>query len=771
MEAVRLLVQLLLLWKVSAGLNSTTDARISQKPTLYIVSMVPFPDDDKPTWAKPNYAAARSILPAAQLAVDQINNRSDILTDYNLELLVGDSGCNVDTKTYVSQVIHLLYSNKPVVGMVGPACSEASLAVAALNTRNRLGVVHVMTGSIPLLDDREKYPYTFGMISSSTAHVGVILELIRQNEWNRVAVLYDIFRPYYFRTYLAFLDQLEENRRSGKTQTDVIFAGGITPSFFPLNEISGNGTRVIIVMSSATPARRLVCLAVHLGITYPAYQFVFQDRRVSHFISEDVVTVNGDTSCDRDMMMKGINGSILLHFGLTSIEEETVTISKLTVQDVRKEYKKRVQHYSEQIGMNLAPTDFAYSFYDAVWAMALSVNNSIPLLNESLPNISVFDTHTSEVIRDQFYDLDFQGATVNVKFNNQTGHVSSIVDIHQAHFGEMNLIKLWNGREILDVTNSSSGEFVRDTFESRTKLLHPALAAIGLCVATVMFVLTALLQVIIFIYHDFNSIKASSPRLNPIIVSGCLMITLSVVVYTIQVGFLPRLTTGRTAGSVFFNVFAWCANIGYTLILGTILVKLWRLNRIFFNSFKKQFLSDKVLIFIIAILLLLEVSLCAVWVGVSPLMEVESRTLGKEGTMPVIIVELRYDTKYVWFVGIVAAYKVLLTALVVYLSIRNRSIRKRFRSTRSVNILLYALAMLWGLGGTLWAILFIRRTQVNILYCFMLVLLTVTALLSILFLLVPPIIPLVEERLHRRKFSKTTWRRLSLVGLRPLRLE
>lgn len=771
MKAVRFL-HLLLLWEVTTGLNGrTTDAGISQKPTIYIITMVPFPNDDRPTWAMPNYDAGHSILPAAQLAVDQINNRSDILADYNLELLVGDSGCNVDTNTYLSQVIQILYSNKPVVGMVGPACSEASLAVAALNTRERLGVVHVMTGSIPLLDDREKYPYTFGMISSSTSHVSVIFELMRLNEWNRVAILYDIFRPYYFRTYLAFLDQLEENRRSGKTQTNVIFAGGITQTFFHLNEISDNGTRVIIVMSSATPARRLVCLAAHLGITYPAYQFVFQDRRVAHFISEEEeVTVNG-YRCNRDMMMRGINGSILLHFGLTSIANETITISKLSVQDVREEYQRRVQDYGEQIGMNLTATDFAYSFYDAVWAMALSVNNSIPQLNESLLNISVFDTQTSEVIRNQFYNLDFQGATVNVKFNNQTGHVRSIVDIHQADFGKMKLIKLWDGRELLNVTNSSLGEFVKDTFESRKVTLHLALVAIGLSVATITFAITVLLQVVIFIFHDYNSIKASSPRLNPIIVSGCFMITISIVVYTIQVGFLPNLTTSRIAGSVFCNVFAWCVNIGYTLIIGTILVKLWRLNRVFFHSFQKQFLSDKVMILIIAILMLLEVALCVVWVAVSPLTEVESRTLGKEGDMSVIIVELRCDTKYDWFVGIVAIYKVLLTAVVVYYSIRNRSIKKQFRSTRSVNVMLYAVTLLWGLGGTLWAILFVRRTEVNILYCIMLVLLTLTALLSLLFLLVPPIIPLVEERWHRGKFSRKTWRRLSMVGLRALKLE
>ena len=110
-ETVRLLLLLflhLLLCTFSTGLNGSNEER----QTLYILAMVPFPDPEKPAWAKPNYGAAHSLLPAAQLAVDQINNRSDVLQDYNLELLEGDSGCNVVTTTYVSQVEQILYSGK-----------------------------------------------------------------------------------------------------------------------------------------------------------------------------------------------------------------------------------------------------------------------------------------------------------------------------------------------------------------------------------------------------------------------------------------------------------------------------------------------------------------------------------------------------------------------------------------------------------------------------------------------------------------------------------
>ena len=176
--------------------------------------------------------------------------------------------------------------------------------------------------------------------------------------------------------------------------------------------------------------------------------------------------------------------------------------------------------------MSLDPTVFAYAFYDAVWAMALSVNMSTPLLNGST-------CPPSETIREQFYNLNFQGATVTVKFNNQTGRVSSIVDVHQANYSDTNLIGKWNGTHLMKITNTT-GDFVKDSFESTTVLLDPVLAAVGVFVSTLVFLLTAVIQIINIAYHNRKSIKASSPRLNHMIFFGCYAVTAAILIYTIQ---------------------------------------------------------------------------------------------------------------------------------------------------------------------------------------------------------------------------------------------
>ena len=309
---------------------------------------------------------------------------------------------------------------------------------------------------------------------------------------------------------------------------------------------------------------------------------------------------------------------------------------------------------------------------------------------------------------------------------------------------------------------------MKDSFESTTVLLDPVLAAVGVFVSTLVFLLTAVIQIFNIAYRNRKSIKASSPRLNHMIFFGCYAVTATILIYTIQVAYLPNLTSDETVGSVFCNAFAWCLNIGYTLILATILVKLWRLNNIFFKAFKKQFLTDKLSILFVFILLILEILLCTVWASVAHLVQSRTESLHKEGSKQVVIIELQCESTYGYFIGIIIGYKFLLTTLVLYFSIRNRHIKmKHFHNTKSVNALLYTLTLLWGLGGPVWLVLYIQHIHLNITYFVLCLSLTLTALLSLFFIFFPPIINLIEERHTRRKLPKPRWQNLAMFGLEP----
>ena len=60
-----------------------------------------------------------------------INNRTDILPKYSLQLVDGDSGCGFNewaTVTFVREVYH----RNDIIGVLGPACSIAATEIGEL---------------------------------------------------------------------------------------------------------------------------------------------------------------------------------------------------------------------------------------------------------------------------------------------------------------------------------------------------------------------------------------------------------------------------------------------------------------------------------------------------------------------------------------------------------------------------------------------------------------------------------------------------------------
>ena len=80
----------------------------------------------------PSIVDGPDLFPATQLAVDHVNNRSDVLRDYHIELIEADGGCNVTSKAWISLVSQLFHNDKQIVGIMGPRCSDSAEAVGAI---------------------------------------------------------------------------------------------------------------------------------------------------------------------------------------------------------------------------------------------------------------------------------------------------------------------------------------------------------------------------------------------------------------------------------------------------------------------------------------------------------------------------------------------------------------------------------------------------------------------------------------------------------------
>jgi len=98
---------------------------------LYLLNMQPYPD----TRPGAGWDRGFELIPAGHLAIKQINNQSDLLPGYRLELIDIESeacGINVIHTGSVNFYRHLVDPNSLVVGVVGLFCSTVTAAISPI---------------------------------------------------------------------------------------------------------------------------------------------------------------------------------------------------------------------------------------------------------------------------------------------------------------------------------------------------------------------------------------------------------------------------------------------------------------------------------------------------------------------------------------------------------------------------------------------------------------------------------------------------------------
>ena len=126
-------------------------------------SSLSYPDPSGDPSLRPSLTNGKDIIPGAKLAIQEINNRNDILTNYKPELIEADDGCNINGKSIISLINNLYYEGKHIVGIIGPQCSDSTKAMASLTGKSEIALINVHLGSAPELGKRVLYPYSFGI--------------------------------------------------------------------------------------------------------------------------------------------------------------------------------------------------------------------------------------------------------------------------------------------------------------------------------------------------------------------------------------------------------------------------------------------------------------------------------------------------------------------------------------------------------------------------------------------------------------------------------
>lgn len=176
-------------------INKTSDtwlpriqAETNVKRTVFIGGMFPSRVEPKAIWSSPGDEIG------AQMAVKEINNDENVLGRFRLELLVAPTQCR--RELVIPAYIRYLNrdESEKVIGIVGPACSKATLPIAEVSRFHNTILMGYGADDVSL-SDKMRFPMFFRTNPSIDEFKSAYLSLFRAFNWKHCAILREAKYP------------------------------------------------------------------------------------------------------------------------------------------------------------------------------------------------------------------------------------------------------------------------------------------------------------------------------------------------------------------------------------------------------------------------------------------------------------------------------------------------------------------------------------------------------------------------------------------------
>ena len=672
---------------------------------VYFLSLLPYPNADPRL--QPSFDEGPTLEIVGRLAVERINNAPDILPGYTVKLLRGDGGCQIWSTALTSLFEHVITSFKQVVGVVGPGCSTSATTVAPQIGRNSTSLLCIHIAGSPLLADRSNYPYAFSTLDSTEAFAEAIIALVMNNGWENIAVLFDPDRLFYFST-VSILEQKVRNIPGYNIEV----SSAVSRFLFPIDDLVGRNVRVIFLFLGPSLLNQMLCVAFHNDLIFPVYQLVFVSRVVEEIQPTSFVYDDFNYTCSLEQLAIATNHSLIVHYQVRPRSRSAVTDIGLSGQQFESLYQAGIDAYNanDTARDNITMSFWRGCFYDAVWSLALALNNSMEDIDLSQYRFGQHEA--SNVIRRNLLELQFNGLSGNVEYNADSGFVTRSIDIYQVTNSAMEVVAFYDG------TNNSSGitlignaTFIDGSFGVETVYVVQTLAAtvVFIIVTILGFLFVAIVNILTIFWRKERPVKASSANLNQLCFIGCYFIVLAVLSLACVDGFT---SVGPTDRCNLLLVVSASAQIGVTLVFGTICAKTWRLYRIYLHFTKPgRFLSDYVLFGFVLCLVFVDAVIVTLWITIdsfkSDVMETTSLlAMGSSFILRQTVRRVCQDDYYFLWFSLLSLINCSLMFVAFWLALQTRRIPHKDFRTNGVTYLVYLLSAVILFGVPLFYVLF-----------------------------------------------------------------
>lgn len=695
------------------------------------------------------WLGGQGCLPAANMALHDVNQRKNLLPGYKLNMTWDDSECNPGLGASV--MYDLLY-NPPQKLMLLGGCSIVCSTIAEAAKMWNLVVISYGSSS-PALSNRKRFPTFFRTHPSATIHNPTRIKLFQKFEWSRIAIIQEAEE-----VFISTGEDLEARCKEAGIEI-VTRQSFLTDPTDAVKNLVRQDARIIVGMFYSAAARKVICEAYKQKVYGKQYVWFL----IGWYEDDWYQYPDKGHNCTPEQMKEAVEGHLTTEALMLNQGSEP-TISGMTSEQFLSRYEKElVKHgYGDRkpVGYQEAPLA-----YDAIWAIALALNKTITQLKEW--NLTIEDfTYSNQFIADQIYSAmnstQFLGVSGHVAFSSKGDRIAW-TQIEQMIDGTYNLLGYYDTQtdnltwllqeQWADGRKPPDRTIIVKTLRTVSLSLFISMTAVSL----IGIVWAIALLCFNFVFRHSRYIQLSHPMCNNILLVGIIFCLVCVCLLGLDGQFVSEESFTHLC-----QARAWLLTVGFTLSYGAMFSKIWRVHRL---TTKSKSESKKVaswkLYTMVGILLMFDLVILLSWQIIDPLqkkMEVFPLEDPEESLDIKIEPQLEHcesENNAIWL-GVIYGYKGLLLIFGIFLAYETRSVKvKQLNDSRLVGMSIYNVVVLCLITAPVTLVI---SSQTDATFAFVALAIIVCCFLSMALIFVPKIIELVRrprERIDARTLTDT----------------
>lgn len=263
----------------------------TNRSDVYIAGFFPYSGNNETA------QIGRGVMPSVKLALDHVNEHSDILSNYRLHMFWNDTSCN--TSVGVKSFFDMMHQKPNKLMLFGAACTHVTDPIA--KTSKHWHLMQLSYADTHPMFTKDAFPNFFRIVPSENAFNAPRLALLNNFNWTQVGTIYQN-EPRYSLPHNQMVAELDSyNFTVLETQSFVV---DVKESLKKLRE---KDVRIILGNFNETWARRVFCEAYKLEMYGRSYQWLI----MGVYSTEWWLNAEDDTDCTAEQVMKALEATIM----------------------------------------------------------------------------------------------------------------------------------------------------------------------------------------------------------------------------------------------------------------------------------------------------------------------------------------------------------------------------------------------------------------------------------------------------------------------------